>query len=67
MKKWEYIVRGIKIPGKFGEDELNEFGNDGWELVNYGFDACIGIFKRPIEPLVEVYLEDGPELPPRQD
>lgn len=50
MKKWEYKIINIKRLSDVSE--LNELGNDGWELVNVisgetfcGFRA---IFKREI-------------------
>lgn len=55
MKKWEYLIegstKGLSLP------ELNNLGNEGWELVYYHSDDARYhkyIFKRekpkPVEP-----------------
>lgn len=53
MKKWEYR---ITYPDKVTENELNEYGQDGWELVNsemiprtlMRYSFAVWIFKREI-------------------
>lgn len=42
--KWEYKV--IYTSGRLSEDELNKFGEDGWELVNYDYGTFTYHFKR---------------------
>ena len=47
MQKWEYLL--IKTP--FDWDDVNELGNEGWELVSAVQDPGYNItlfFKRPI-------------------
>jgi hypothetical protein len=44
MKKWEYLETGFKP-----EKQLNELGNEGWELVTVFISTALGrrcIFKR---------------------
>jgi hypothetical protein len=51
--KWEYRVKFIKIPRHEATTsitrELNEFGEDGWELVNVVTvtTMLMAVFKRP--------------------
>ncbi len=48
MEKYEYLTHVSKVEGLFGGDveintmqlELNQFGNDGWELVN---SVCVNL------------------------
>ena len=35
--RWEYKI--VKSPNKLSEEELNKYGEDGWELVNYDCGA----------------------------
>jgi len=54
MTKYQYC--SIAIPavasanGTDFDSVLNEYGGAGWELVAYGFQTGVGIFKRPAEP-----------------
>ena len=51
--KWEYRVKFIKVPRTEAtaivSGELNELGDDGWELVNVLEVGTIlmAVFKRP--------------------
>lgn len=49
MQKWEYKVRVSGRSSFYAEQqaELNELGQEGWELV----DFAAGVFKRPIESI----------------
>lgn len=57
MIKWEYlnitIQTSIFLGPKKVTDELNQYGEDGWELVNFQFVPDDGlmcfVFKRPKE------------------
>ncbi|SHI01731.1 protein of unknown function [Sporobacter termitidis DSM 10068] len=65
MEKFEYKTLFIDVKGVFGgkvdqstfQDELNELGLQGWELVNtvaaaqsYGSTRCIiSVFKRKLQ------------------
>ncbi len=63
--KWEYKTVGINVPHKhLGQNELNELGQDGWELEaiadtfridSQGDPMYLGIayFKRPANEEVE--------------
>jgi hypothetical protein len=52
--KWEYRVKFIKVPRTEATaivgGELNEVGQDGWELVNVLEVGTIlmAVFKRPV-------------------
>ena len=51
--KWQYRVKFIKVPRteatSIVSGELNELGEDGWELVNVVEVSAIlmAVFKRP--------------------
>ncbi len=56
MKKWEYLVikkqiRGFMVKEISPESDLNKFGNEGWELVDFNtsVNEAIFIFKREIK------------------
>lgn len=52
MKKFEYCTREFFDFNTIQEDELNELGQQGWELVaveNYSQDSCRFYFKREIK------------------
>ena len=52
--KWQYRVKFIKVPRTEAtaivSGELNELGEDGWELVNVVEVGTIlmAVFKRPV-------------------
>jgi hypothetical protein len=52
--RWEYRVKFIKVPRteatSIVSGELNELGEDGWELVNVVEVSAIlmAVFKRPV-------------------
>lgn len=49
MKTWEYKVEWLFNSIQFSEDDLNEIGDQGWELVGiYREDgSAYAVFKRP--------------------
>lgn len=49
MQKWEYKIEYLGSFISYYEDDLNEAGNRGWELVNiYKQDGSwYAVFKRP--------------------
>jgi hypothetical protein len=69
--KWEYMVIRVKEIPRFNDtirlqEELNNFGEQGWELVEFAFPPQIGsgwmskqdidsvIFKRQVENKTKV-------------
>jgi hypothetical protein len=49
LTKWEYKIEH----GDFGQEKLNEWGNEGWELVTVipgEPDQYTHFFKRPKQP-----------------
>lgn len=52
--QWEYRVKFVRIPKKDATasvtDELNEVGEEGWELVNIVEVGTVlmAVFKRPL-------------------
>jgi len=47
VRKWEYLIKGN--PGYYhilNEDELNQLGEEGWELVGFSPTYGVYIFKR---------------------
>jgi hypothetical protein len=55
MERWEYKV----ISGYSAEDELNELGEEGWELVAVvagGLEGSEGGYVQPQRDASEVYI-----------
>jgi hypothetical protein len=44
MRKWEYKTVD---KARLNERELNQLGDEGWELVLYSYDKGQYLFKRP--------------------
>lgn len=55
MIRWEYKRRVFTLLDKHEKREamLNEYGEEGWELITYQrfSNGTVAIFKRPIETL----------------
>lgn len=56
MTKWEYKI--LERVGHYGEDDLDDEGAEGWELVAMTYDPMDGrseyVFKRPLQEDVDV-------------
>jgi len=51
MQKWEYRIEELVLGIQFSDDELNDIGENGWELVGIykEDDSFYAVFKRPKE------------------